>query len=81
MSKIGGCNESTNFYNSVSTWYRNYIWARASYLCYWIKNSKENTVEVASDNCKGRLNTKNPLSKREQQKGPRKTSYKGKLFN
>jgi hypothetical protein len=27
----------------------------------------------------GRLNVKNPLSKKEQQKGPRKTSYKGKL--
>jgi len=30
---------------------------------------------------KGRLNVKNPLSKKEQQKGPRKTSYKGKLFD
>jgi len=29
----------------------------------------------------GRLNVKNPLSKKEQQKGPRKTSYKGKLFD
>jgi hypothetical protein len=29
----------------------------------------------------GRLNVKNPLSKREQQKGPRKTSYKGKLLD
>jgi len=28
----------------------------------------------------GRLNVKNPLSKKEQKKGPRKTSYKGKLF-
>jgi len=27
----------------------------------------------------GRLNVRNPMSKREQQKGPRKTSYKGKL--
>jgi len=30
---------------------------------------------------KGRLNVKDPLSKKEQQKGPRKTSYKGKLFD
>ena len=29
---------------------------------------------------KGRLNVKNPLGKREQQKGPRKTSYKGKII-
>jgi hypothetical protein len=29
----------------------------------------------------GRLNVKNPLSKKEQMKGPRKTSYKGKLFD
>lgn len=29
----------------------------------------------------GRLNVKNPISKKEQQKGPRKTSYKGKLFD
>lgn len=27
----------------------------------------------------GRLNVKNPLSKKEQQKGTRKASYKGKL--
>jgi hypothetical protein len=30
---------------------------------------------------KGRLNVKNPLSKKEQQKGPRKTTYKGRLFD
>ena len=28
----------------------------------------------------GRLNVKDPISKKEQQKGRRKTSYKGKLF-
>jgi hypothetical protein len=28
----------------------------------------------------GRLNVKNPLNKKEQQKGPRKTSYKGKII-
>jgi hypothetical protein len=28
----------------------------------------------------GRLNVKNPLSKKEQQKGPRKTTYKGKII-
>ena len=29
----------------------------------------------------GRLNVKNPLSKKEQQKGSRKTPYRGKLFD
>ncbi len=47
-----------------------------------MSSPKRNSMAKASIlQGKGRLNVKNPLSKKEQQKGPRKTSYKGKLFS
>jgi hypothetical protein len=42
------------------------------------KRSPIGKVNIVSGG--GRLNVKNPLNKREQQKGPRKTSYKGKII-
>jgi hypothetical protein len=44
-------------------------------------NPKRSPIEkVSIISGGGRLTVKNPLSKKEQKKGPRKTSYKGKII-